>query len=183
MGGEGVGRRQLLRALAVLPVSAFLLRPGGASAQAGRIVVFTGVEPPRGPIYDHVFGWAAETPEGWVGRVMTAHVGVATRDLPGFAEGTTRVVPRGTANTVNGYTGGDGVRASTVCLASITKGHFAGSAVKLEGELTHTENPLIFQQGAPIRIEGSVGSGEFTFTIRAAGRDREVRCTGLILTS
>lgn len=146
-------------------------------------MVFTGIEPPRGGIYDHVFGWAAETPEGWIGRVMTAHVAVATRDLPGFAEGATAVVRRGTANTVNGYTGGDGVRASTVCLASITKGDVAGSVVKLTGELTQTENPVVFKPGAPIWIEGSVGAGEFTFTIRAAGRDREVRCTGLILTS
>jgi hypothetical protein len=108
---------------------------------------------------------------------------VAKRDLPGFAGGSTTVVPRGTANTVNGYADGNGVRASTVCFASITRGDIRGSSIRLTVELTHTENPVVFTLGAPIRVEGSAGADEFTFTIRAAGREREIRCTGVLLTS
>lgn len=176
-------RRDVLRSLAALPVAGLLWRPGRAGARASRIIVLTGVEVPAGKIHAHIFGWAAETPQGWVGRVMTAHVATATRDLPGFAAGSTRVVPRGTANIVNGYTDGNGVRASTVCLAGILRGVVTDSTVTLTGELTHVENSLIFKPGDPIGVEGEKGAGEFTFTIRAAGKDRTIRCTGVILTS
>lgn len=89
MRGKGIGRRQLLRSLAALPLSAAFFGPREAKAETRKIVVFTGIEPPRGGIYNHVFGWAAETPEGWIGRVFFAHIAVAERDLPGFAEGAT----------------------------------------------------------------------------------------------
>lgn len=177
-------RRDVLRSLAALPVTALLLRPGVATAQASKIIVFNGVQPRPEGVSGLVFGWAAETPQGWIGRVVDAASATATRDFPGFAAGVTMIVPTGMANTINGHTDKDGVRYSGVCFSDVTGGSVMGSTVKVTGKLTHAENPVIFKLGDPISIEGNKDTGEFTFTIRGAGKDNVMKgYKGVILTS
>ena len=72
---------------------------------------------------------------------------VAKRDFADTAAGTTRIVPKGVANTINGYTDKDGVRATGVWFEEITDGSFEGAIVKLKGKLTHAENSVIFKLG------------------------------------
>jgi len=169
-------RRTLLQSLAALPVTALLLRPRDAAAQAGKMILFNGVLANFAPGIDvHVFGWAAETPGGWIGRAVDAGVATAVRDFPGTAAGVTMVVPKGMANTINGHTDKDGVRASTVCFADITGGSVMGSTVKLTGKLTHAENGMIFKLGDPVSLEGSKDSNEFTYTIRGGGKDNVLK--------
>ncbi len=118
MEGNKATRRGLLRFFAALPVTAWLLRPDVAAAQASRMVVFNGVQanaPAEGPAA-HVWGWAAETPQGWIGRVVDAQVATARRDYPGFAAGVTMVTPKGTSNTINGTMDNDGIRAQRLLL-------------------------------------------------------------------
>lgn len=169
-------RREALRSLAALPVMAMFLRPGEAAAQASKIVLFNGVRTDFAPgVHVHVFGWAAETARGWIGRVVDAGVATAMRDYPGFAAGATMVVPKGMADTINGHMDKDGVRGSSVCFSDVTGASIMGSTVKLTGKLTHSENPMIFKHGDPISVEGSKDTGEFTFTIRGAGKDNVIQ--------
>jgi len=109
------------------------------------------------------------------GRAVDAGVATAVRDFPGTAAGVTMVVPKGMANTINGHTDKDGVRASTVCFADITGGSVMGSTVKLTGKLTHAENGMIFKLGDPVSLEGSKDSNEFTYTIRGGGKDNVLK--------
>jgi len=177
-------RRDLLRSFAALPVMALLSRPAVGAAQASRVVVFQGVQPNihHMPGADfHLFGWAAETPQGWVGRVVDATVAPAMGDFPGFAAETVMVVPKGTPNTINGHVSKDGVRGSSVCFAEITGGAVAGAVVKLAGKLTVADNPVIHKPGDPVSLEANRETGEINYLIRAAGRDRPHRARGQIL--
>ncbi|MFQ5932470.1 MAG: hypothetical protein ACE5MM_08690 [Nitrospiraceae bacterium] len=177
-------RRDLLKSLATLPVAALLLPSGSAAAQARKIVVFKGVQANRRPGMDaHVFGWAAETPQGWTGWVVDGAVSTAMRDFPGAATGTMRVVPKGTPNTINGIMNKDGIRGSTVCFEEVTSGSVMGSIVKLRGELRYAENPMIFKRGDPMTVEGNLETGEFTYTLRGGGKDNVFKMKGQILTS
>ncbi len=97
MDRNEAARRGFLRTLAALPVTAALLRPDVAAAQASRMIVFRGVQanaPAEGPA-THVFGWAAETSQGWSGLVTDWNVATARQDFPGFAAGAMMVVPQG----------------------------------------------------------------------------------------
>jgi len=185
MEGNEATRRDLLRSLAILPVTALLLQPGIAAGQApSRIVVFNGVQVNYLPGVDvHVFGWAAETSQGWIGRVLDGAVAIAMRDFPGFAAGTMMVVPKGMANTINGHMDKDGVRGSSICWADVIGGSVMGSTVKLTGKLTHSDNPMIYKVGDPTNLEGNKDTGEFTYTLHGAGRDVVLRPKGQILTS
>lgn len=177
-------RREVLRSLAVLPATALLLRPGGAVAQASKIVVFNGVAPTPTPGVDlHYFGWAAETPQGWIGRITDGPVSVAMRDFARFAAGMTAVVPKGMANTINGHMDKDGVPAAGVCFADITGGSVMGSTIKFTGKLTDTEHPVLNRPGDPVSMDGNKDKGDLTYTIRGGGRDIIYKGKGLILMS
>src|SRR5919197_2787081 len=84
-------RRTLVRSLAALPVAAALLPPRVAMAQTRQIILFDGIQTglPPGSAGTNVMGWAAETPDGWVGRIVDSDVGPAQADFPGFAAGAT----------------------------------------------------------------------------------------------
>lgn len=177
-------RRTLLQLLAALPAVALATRPSLAATQASRVVVFNGVKEAAAPGIDvHVFGWAAETPQGWIGRTVDAGVGEAIADFPGTAAGVTKTVPKGTPNTINGHTDKDGVRGSSVCFEDVTAGSVEGSMVKLQGRLTHAENPEIFIIGDPMSLEGNPDTGEFTFTLRGGGKDNVFDMKGVIIIS
>ena len=110
-----INRRLLLQSLAVMPAAALILRPGTALAAPKKIIVFNGtVLVAGGKIEVRAFGWAAETEEGWSGIVLDAGISSAMRDMVGTAAGMTAVVPKGMANTINGFTNKEGVRATTV---------------------------------------------------------------------
>ncbi len=177
-------RRDLLRSFVALPVMALLSRPGLAAAQTSKVVVFQGVQKNihhmRGADF-HLFGWAAETPQGWIGRVVDATVAAAMSDFPGFAAETVMVVPKGTPNTINGHMSKDGVRGSSVCFAEITGGTVTGSVVKLVGKLSVADNPVIHKSGDPVSLEANRETGEINYVIRAAGQDRPHRAKGHIL--
>ena len=175
-------RRTLLQSLAGLPAAALLIRPAAAATQAKQMLVFNGVLVDAAPGIDvHVFGWAAETPEGWVGRVVDAGVAEAVADFPGAAAGTTQTVPKGTADVINGYTDKDGVRAASVCFEEVTGGSVEGSTVRLEGRLTHAENPVIFKPGDAMRLEGDAATGEMTYILHGNGKDNVFKLKGVLL--
>ena len=177
-------RRNMLVALAALPAGAMLLRPNAAAAAASKFIVFNGVKTFEGPGIDvRVFGWAAQTAEGWTGFTVDAPVSVAKRDFAGTAAGTTQITPKGMANTINGHTDKDGVRATGVCFQEITDGSVEGSIVKLKGKLTHAENPIIFKLGDPMTLEGNADTGEFTYSLRGGGKDNVFKMKGMILVS
>jgi hypothetical protein len=173
MRGDSM-RRTLLRSLAALPVAAILAPGAAAASQASKFIVFSGLRPsPTIPTSQaHVIGWAAQTPTGWVGRVVDGNVALAEQDWPGFAAGATLVTPAGTENVINGFMDSDGVRGASVCFSDVTDGTVTGSFFRLTGHLTHAESAeAVFVLGDPISVEGNADAGEFTFTIRAAGRD------------
>lgn len=175
-------RREMLLAAAALPVGAALLSPDAAVAGVHRLIVFNGVQTFEGTgIYLVVFGWAAQTADGWTGRVVDGGVSEAKRDFAGTAAGTTRIVPKGMANTINGYTDKDGVRATGVCFEEVTDGSIDGPIVKLKGRLTHAENPVIFKLGDPMTLEGNAETGEFTYSLRGGGKDNVFKMKGTIL--
>lgn len=177
-------RRTLLQSLAALPAAALTVRPAFAATEASRVVVFNGVAEAAAPGVDvHVFGWAAETPQGWIGRTIDAGVGEAATDLPGAAAGMTAAVPKGTPNTINGHVTKDGVRGTSVCFEDVTEGSIEGSSVKLQGKLTHAENPVIFKMGDPMSLEGDAETGEFTYTLRGGGKDNVFKMKGVIIIS
>lgn len=175
-------RRHALQALAAAPMAALLLRPSLAAAQATKIVAFHGTTAING-ITVHAFGWAAQTPDGWIGEVVDAASSVAMRDFAGTATGTTKIVPKGMANTINGHTDKDGVRATSVCFEEVTEGSIEGSTVTLKGKLTHAENPVIFRNGDPMTLEGNADTGEFTYTLHGGGKDNVFKMKGRILVS
>jgi hypothetical protein len=178
----GTTRREILLAAAALPAGAALLSPGAAVAGAHKLIVFNGVYSIAGPGIDVlVFGWAAQTADGWTGSVVDAPASEAKRDFVGTATGTTRVVPKGMANTINGHTDKDGVRATGVCFERVTDGSIDGPMVKLTGVLTHAENPVIFKIGDPMTLEGNAETGEFTYTLRGGGKDNVFKMKGTIL--
>ena len=180
----GTTRREMFLAAAALPAGAALLSPGAAVAGAHRLVVFNGLYTFEGPGIDLiVFGWAVQTAEGWTGRVVDAGASTAKRDFVGTAAGTTRVVPKGMANTINGYTDKDGVRATGVCFEEITGGSIDGPMVSLKGELTHAENAVIFKVGDPMTFEGNADTGEFKYSLRGGGKDNVFTLKGTILVS
>ncbi len=184
MSGNDATRRNILLALAALPAGAMLLRPNAAAAQATKLIVFNGVTTIEGPGIDVVvFGWAAQTADGWTGYTVDAPVSEAKRDFAGTAAGITRIVPKGMANTINGFTDKDGVRASGVCFEEITDGSVEGAVVKLKGKLTHAENPVIFKPGDPMTLEGNADTGEFTYMLHGAGKDNVFKMKGIILVS
>ncbi len=180
----GTTRREMLLAAAALPAGAALLSPSAAVAGVHRLIVFNGGITFEGPGIDVVvFGWAAQTAEGWTGRVVDAGVSTAKRDFVGTAAGTTQVVPKGMANTINGYTDKDGVRATGVCFEEVTDGSIDGPIVKLKGRLTHAENPVIFKLGDPMTLEGNADTGEFTYSLRGGGKDNVFKMKGTIILS
>jgi hypothetical protein len=85
------------------------------------------------------------------------------------------------ANTTNGHTDKDGVRATGVCFERVTDGSIDGPMVKLTGVLTHAENPVIFKVGDPMTLEGNAETGEFTYTLRGGGKDNVFKMKGTIL--
>lgn len=183
MDGNTATRRKALQALAAVPMASLLLRPSVvAAAQATKVVAFYGTTAING-ITVHAFGWAAQTPEGWVGQVVDAASSVAMRDFAGTATGITEIVPKGMANTINGHTDKDGVRASSVCFEEVTNGSVEGSKVRLEGKLTHAENPVIFKIGDPMTMEGDADTGELTYTLRGGGKDNVFKMKGAIFVS
>lgn len=184
MGDNLLHRRRLIRAFAALPMGAALLASGTARATSHRIVVFGAVLPGFAPGIDvHVFGWAAQGPDGWIGQTVDAGVSEAVQDFPGFAAGVTATVPKGTAHTINGFTDKDGVRATGVCFEKVTDGSIEGAIVKLKGELTHAENPAIFKIGDPMSLEADAESGAFTYTLRGGGKDNVFHMKGQVLIS
>ena len=184
MNGNDATRRSMLLALAALPAGAMLLRPNAAAAQANKFIVFNGMTTFEGPGIDVlVFGWAAQTAEGWIGYTVDGGASVAKRDFVGTAAGTTRIVPKGMANTINGYTDKDGVRATSVRFEGITDGSVEGPIVKLKGKLIYAENPVIFKLGDPMTLEGNADTGEFTYTLRGGGKDNVLEMKGIILVS
>ncbi len=177
-------RREVLCSLAALPAMALLLRPGAAVAQASKIVVFNGVAPTPTPgVNLHYFGWAAENPQGWTGRITDGPVSVAMRDFARFAAGMTAVVPKGMANTINGHMDKDGVPAAGVCFADITGGSVTSSTINFTGKLTDTEHPVLNRPGDPVSIYGNKDSGELTYTIRGGGKDIVYKGKGMFLSS
>lgn len=184
MSGNKATRRNVIRSLAALPAMALLARPGKALAQASKIVVFNGVAPTPTPgVNLHYFGWAAETPQGWIGRITDGPVSVAMRDFTRFAAGMTAVVPKGMANTINGHMDKDGVPAAGVCFADITGGSVTSSTINLTGKLTETEQPVLNRPGDPVSLYGNKDTGELTYTIRGGGRDIVYKGKGMFLTS
>lgn len=182
MSGNDTTRRNMLLACAALPVGALLLRSNVARAQAKKVILFDGVKTFEGPGIDvRVFGWAVQTAEGWIGQTVDAGISVAKRDFVGYAAGTTRVIPKGMAGTINGYTDKDGVRATSVCFEEIVDGSVEGPVVKLRGRLTHAENPVIFKVGDPMSLEGNADTGEFTYNLRGGGKDNVFDLKGTIL--
>lgn len=180
----GTTRREMLLAAAAFPAGAALLSPSAAVAGAHRLVVFNGVYTFEGPGIDVlVFGWAMQTADGWTGNVVDAPASVSKRDFVGTATGITRVVPKGMANTINGHTDKDGVRATGVCFEEITDGSIDGPIIKLKGRLTHAENPVIFKQGDAMTFEGNADTGEFTYTLRGGGKDNVFKMKGTIILS
>jgi hypothetical protein len=168
-------RRALVRFLGVLPAAALLFRPGAAAGQTRNLVLFHGVRANFAPGIDvHVFGWAAQTPQGWTGHISDGAVAAAMRDLPGTAAGVTMVVPKGMANTINGHMDKDGVRGASVCWSEVTGVTLTGATVKVTGKLTYAENPMIFKLGDPVSLDGNKDAGEFTFTIRGGGKDNVI---------
>ncbi len=180
----GTTRREMILAAAALPAGAALLAPGAAVAGAHRLIVFNGGITFEGPGIDLiVFGWAMQTADGWTGILVDGPASVAKRDFVGTATGVTRVVPKGMANTINGHTDKDGVRATGVCFEKITDGSIDGPIVKLKGELTHAENPVIFKLGAPMTFEGNADTGEFTYSLRGGGKNNVFKMKGTIILS
>ena len=167
-------RRTLVRSLAALPVAAALFPPRLAMAQTRQIILFDGIQTglPPGAAGTNVMGWAAETPDGWVGRIVDSDVGPAQADFPGFAAGATAVVPKGTPDTLNANVSSNGIRHTDTCLSDVRDATIQGSFFRIEAALRQAQNNLIFVPGDPVVIEGNADAGEFTFTIRAAGRDR-----------
>ncbi len=184
MIGEDATRRNMLRALALLPAGGLLLRPSGSAAAANKIIVFDIATRFEGPGIDlRVFGWAAQTPDGWTGQTVDAGISIATRDFAGTAAGTTRIVPKGMSNTINGWTDKDGVRASSVCFEEVTDGSVEGPIVKLKGKITSAENPIIFRIGDPMTFEGNADTGEATYMLHGGGKDNVFKMKGMILVS
>lgn len=174
MSPQRATRRTLVRSLAALPVAAALFPPRVAIAQTRQIILFEGVQtglPPEatGTI---VAGWAAETPDGWIGRIVDSSVGSAQADFPGFAAGTTAVVPQGTPDTLNSRVSPNGIRVTDTCFSDVHDATIQESFFRIEAALRQTQNNLLFVPGDPVVIEGNADAGEFTFTVRAAGQDR-----------
>src|SRR5437016_1059875 len=96
-------RRALVPSLAALPLVATLFPPLQAVAQVTRAILFKGSS--RGAVpgrENWVFGWVAETPEGWTGMGSDWSIAIAEQDLPGSAAfAGVVVVPKGTPSTVN----------------------------------------------------------------------------------
>lgn len=177
-------RRNALLALAAIPAGAMLLGPAMAAPKASRLVVFNGKTTFAGPGIDVVvFGWAAQTADGWIGQVVDAASSVAKRDFAGTATGITRIVPKGMANTINGHTDKDGVRATSVCFEEIIDGSVDGPIVKLKGRLTHAENPVIFRIGDAMTLDGNAKTGEFTYSLHGGGKANVFEMKGVILLS
>ena len=184
MQSHRTSRRTLLASLAALPLTVALGRQNVAMAAPNKMVVFSGVAVNFAEGIDiHVFGWAAETAEGWVGRVVDSALGVAMHDLAGNAAGVTKIVPKGMANTINNWRDPDGVRGASVCFEDVTEGSVEGSRFALKGKLTHAENPIIFRTGDPMSLEGDASTGEFTYTLRGDGKDQVIPMKGMILIS
>ncbi len=74
-------RRNALLALAAIPAGAMLLGPAMAAQKASQLVVFNGKTTFAGPGIDVVvFGWAAQTADGWIGQTVDAATSVAKRE-------------------------------------------------------------------------------------------------------
>ena len=111
MSKDATNRRLFLQSLAVLPAAALGLRPGTALPATGKMIAFNGgVLIAGGMIEVRVFGWAAETEDGWTGHVVDAAIANAMKDMVGTATGMTAVVPKGMPGTINGFMNKDGVR-------------------------------------------------------------------------
>jgi hypothetical protein len=146
-----------------------LLRPEVVAAQPTKIILFNGTQKNYGPETDvGIFGWAAQTSQGWIGRLIDLAITPARRDFTMFAgwvgPTATFVVPKG-MRAINGGTSPDGVRAGSVCAADITDASITGSTVKLTGKLTEAENPVLFKEGNAISLEGNKDTGEMTYLI------------------
>lgn len=181
MTREMISRRQVVTGIGLGALAAALLPDRSAVAQAQRIAVFSGVGTPRPGLDLHVFGWGAQTAAGWTGRIVDSAIAVAERDFAGFAAGTTAIVPKGMANTINGYMDKDGIRGTSVCFSEVTDVAVSGSSVGFTARLTHAENPVIFKLGDPVTVVGDANTGEMTFTIRGGGKDNVFKLKGTIL--
>lgn len=184
MSDHPINRRLLLQSLAALPAAALLTQSDLAQAATGKMIVFNGTTLiADGKIEVRVFGWAAETPNGWTGIVVDAGIANAMRDMVGFATGVTAVVPKGMSGTINGFIDKDGVRGTSVCFEEVTSASIAGSKVRIEGKLIAAENPVIFKPGDPMTMEGDASTGEFLYTLRGGGKDNKFNMKGIILIS
>ncbi len=184
-----VARRDLLRSLALLSGTALVLQPRAVRAQSGRMVLLNGTQVNYGPGTDvNVFGWAAQTSKGWIGRVIDLAITPARRDYTLFAgwvgPTATFVVPKG-MRAINGGMSPDGVRAGSVCASDITDCSVVGSIVKLTGKITEAENPVLFREGNAITLEGNKDTGEMTYliegTLERGSRMHPAHLKGVIL--
>ena len=180
---EKTNRRRLLQSLAALPAAALLLGPQPAAAAAARrIITFNGSTfVAGGKVELRVFGWAAETADGWTGIAVDAGIADAMRDMVGTAAGTVAVVPKGMSGTINGHMNKDGVRGTSVCFEQVTGASISGNRITIDGKLVAAENPVIFKHGDAMRIEGDAGTGEFNYVLRGGGKDNSFDMKGVIL--
>ena len=75
---------EILRSLAALPLATMFFPTIGTVAQTSKLVVFNGVHANFDPGIDvHVFSWAAETPQGWIGLEGNKDTGEFTYTLRG----------------------------------------------------------------------------------------------------
>lgn len=186
MINETTNRRRVLQSFAALPAAAaLLLGPGAAAAAtARRFIAFDGSQfVAGGKVEMRVFGWAAETADGWTGFAVDAGIADAMRDMVGTATGATAVVPKGTSGTINGHMNKDGVRGTSVCFERITGATIDGTKVTIEGQLFAAENPLIFKHGGAMRIEGDAATGEFNYVLHGGGKDNSFDMKGVVLIS
>ncbi len=184
MSKDATNRRLFLQSLAVLPAAALVLRPGTALPATGKMIAFDGsVLVAGGRIEIRVFGWAAETEDGWTGYVVDAGIANAMRDMVGTATGMTAVVPKGMSGTINGHINKDSVRGTSVCFEEVTGASISGSKFTIEGKLIAAENPVIFKPGDPMRMEGDASTGEFNYSLRGGGKDNSFDMKGVVLIS